>query len=123
MGGLRKYMPITFWTMWIATLAIAGVWPFAGFFSKDEIIWQAAARAVGPYAGWVQVIWVVAMAAAVLTAFYMTRLMLMTFHGENRSGAEERKHLREVPRVKYAPRSGCVPGQVRHGMPSPSTSL
>ncbi len=103
MGGLRHHMKITWITMWIATLAIAGVWPFAGFFSKDEIIWQAAARAVGPYAGWVQVIWVVAMAAAVLTAFYMTRLMLMTFHGENRSGAEERKHLREVPRVMTVP--------------------
>ena len=103
MGGLRHHMKITWITMWIATLAIAGVWPFAGFFSKDEIIWQAAARAVGPYAGWVQVIWVVAMAAAVLTAFYMTRLMLMTFHGENQSGAEERKHLREVPRVMTVP--------------------
>jgi len=103
MGGLRHYMKITWITMWIATLAIAGVWPFAGFFSKDEIIWQAAARAVGPYAGWVQVIWVVAMAAAMLTAFYMTRLMVMTFHGENRLGAEERKHLHEVPRVMTVP--------------------
>ena len=103
MGGLRHYMKITWITMWIATLAIAGVWPFAGFFSKDEIIWQAAARAVGPYAGWVQAIWVVAMAAAMLTAFYMTRLMVMTFHGENRLGAEERKHLHEVPRVMTVP--------------------
>src|SRR5690606_28024092 len=103
MGGLRHYMKITWITLWIATLAIAGVWPFAGFFSKDEIIWQAAARAVGPYAGWVQVIWVVAMAAAMLTAFYMTRLMVMTFHGENRLGAEERKHLHEVPRVMTVP--------------------
>ena len=103
MGGLRHHMKITWITMWIATLAIAGVWPFAGFFSKDEIIWQAAARAVGPYAGWVQLIWVVAMAAAVLTAFYMTRMMLMTFHGENRTGAEERKHLHEVPGVMTVP--------------------
>ena len=84
MGGLKKYMPITWATMWIATLAIAGVWPFAGFFSKDEIIWQAAAHAVGPFAGWYRLFWFLALAAAVLTAFYMTRLMIMTFHGENR---------------------------------------
>jgi len=103
MGGLRKYMPITFWTMWIATLAIAGVWPFAGFFSKDEIIWQAAAHAVGPYAGWYKVIWAIALLAAVLTAFYMTRMMVMTFHGENRTGEAERKHLHEVPAVMWVP--------------------
>ena len=103
MGGLRNHMKITWVTMWIATLAIAGVWPFAGFFSKDEIIWQAAARAVGPYAPWIHAIWLVALAAAVLTAFYMTRLMLMTFHGENRSGAEARHHLHEVPRVMTVP--------------------
>ncbi|HEX6939765.1 MAG TPA: NADH-quinone oxidoreductase subunit L [Longimicrobiales bacterium] len=103
MGGLRKHMPITFATMWIATLAIAGVWPFAGFYSKDEIIWQAAAHAVGPFAGWYRLIWLLALAAAVLTAFYMTRMMVMTFHGENRTGAEEREHLREVPRVMWVP--------------------
>ncbi len=103
MGGLKKYMPITWATMWVATLAIAGVWPFAGFFSKDEIIWQAAAHAVGPYAGWYKVIWFVALAAAVLTAFYMTRMMVMTFHGENRTGEEERKYLREVPAVMWVP--------------------
>ena len=103
MGGLKKYMPITWATMWIATLAIAGVWPFAGFFSKDEIIWQAAAHAVGPYAGWYKAIWLVALAAAVLTAFYMTRMMVMTFHGENRTGEAERKHLGEVPAVMWVP--------------------
>src|SRR5690606_12222058 len=64
MGGLRKYMPITWITMWIATLAIAGVWPFAGFFSKDEIIWSAGARAVGPFAPWFTVFWVMALVAA-----------------------------------------------------------
>ena len=103
MGGLRKYMPVTFWTMWIATLAIAGVWPFAGFFSKDEIIWQAAAHAVGPFAGWYKAIWAIALLAAVLTAFYMTRMMVMTFHGENRTGAAEREHLHEVPAVMWVP--------------------
>src|SRR5690606_36115293 len=93
MGGLRHHMKKTWIFMWIATLAIAGIWPFAGFFSKDEIIWQTAARAVGPFAPWFRVFWVIALVAALLTAFYMTRLMFMTFHGENRTGEQERKHL------------------------------
>jgi NADH-quinone oxidoreductase subunit L len=103
MGGLRKYLPITWITMWIATLAISGVWPFAGFFSKDEIIWQAAARAVGPFAPFFKVYWIMALVAAMLTAFYMTRLMIMTFHGENRTGEKERGHLHEVPYVMTVP--------------------
>jgi NADH-quinone oxidoreductase subunit L len=103
MGGLKKYMPVTWITMWIGTLAIAGVWPFAGFFSKDEIIWQAAARAVGPFQGWFTAFWIMALLAAMLTAFYMTRLMLMTFHGANRSGNREQSHLREVSPVMYVP--------------------
>jgi NADH-quinone oxidoreductase subunit L len=103
MGGLRRYMPITFGLMWIATLAISGVWPFAGFFSKDEIIWYAAAHAVGPFEPWFRVFWIMALVAALMTAFYMTRLMVMTFHGENRTGAEERKHLHEVGPVMWIP--------------------
>ncbi|MCI0434712.1 MAG: NADH-quinone oxidoreductase subunit L [Gemmatimonadetes bacterium] len=103
MGGLRRWLPITWATMWIATLAIAGVWPFAGFFSKDEIIWQAGSRAVGAFAPWFQVVWVLALAAAVLTAFYMTRLMIMTFHGDNRTGEKERSHLHEVGPVMWVP--------------------
>ncbi|HSL71632.1 MAG TPA: NADH-quinone oxidoreductase subunit L, partial [Longimicrobiales bacterium] len=103
MGGLRKYLPVTWITMWIGTLAIAGVWPFAGFFSKDEIIWQTAARSVGPFAGWFTVFWVMALAAAMLTAFYMTRLMIMTFHGGNRTGDAEAQHLHESPWVMSVP--------------------
>jgi NADH-quinone oxidoreductase subunit L len=103
MGGLRRYMPITWTTMWIATLAIAGVWPFAGFFSKDEIIWQVGAHAVGPFAGYYRIYWIMALAAALMTAFYMTRLMVMTFHGENRSGDRERQHIREVSPVMWVP--------------------
>lgn len=102
MGGLRKFMPKTWIFMWIATLAIAGVWPFAGFFSKDEIIWQAAARAMGPFQGWFTLVWVLALVAALLTAFYMTRLMIMTFHGENRSG-EGGKHIHAAPAVMWIP--------------------
>src|SRR5690606_8795635 len=103
MGGLRRYMPVTFTTMAIATLAIAGVPPFAGFFSKDEIVWQTAARAVGPFEPWFRVFWIMAFAAALLTAFYMTRLMIMTFHGENRTGEKERTHLHDVPGVMWIP--------------------
>ncbi len=102
MGGLRHHMPKTWIFMWIATLAIAGVWPFAGFFSKDEIIWQAAARSVGPFETWFTVVWVVALVAAMLTAFYMTRLMIMTFHGENRSG-EAGRHIHAAPAVMWIP--------------------
>jgi NADH-quinone oxidoreductase subunit L len=103
MGGLRHYLPKTWIFMWIATLAIAGVWPFAGFFSKDEIIWNAAARAVGPFEDWFRLFWIMALVAAMLTAFYMTRLMIMTFHGENRTGEQERRHLHEVPAVMWVP--------------------
>ncbi|HSH44912.1 MAG TPA: NADH-quinone oxidoreductase subunit L [Longimicrobiales bacterium] len=102
MGGLRHHMKKTWIFMWIATLAIAGVWPFAGFFSKDEIIWMAAARAVGPFEGWFTAVWVIALIAAMLTAFYMTRLMILTFHGENRSG-QAGKHVHEVPAVMWVP--------------------
>jgi len=103
MGGLKKYLPLTWGTMWVGTLAIAGVWPFAGFFSKDEIIWRTAARAVGPFEGWFTLFWVMSLVAAILTAFYMTRMMVMTFHGENRTGEKERKYLHEVPKVMTLP--------------------
>jgi NADH-quinone oxidoreductase subunit L len=106
MGGLRHHMPITWATMWVATLAIAGIWPFAGFFSKDEIIWQTAAfggSASAPYPALYSVYWVVALAAAMLTAFYMTRMMVMTFHGQNRTGEGEKGHLHEAPAVMWVP--------------------
>jgi len=105
MGGLKKFMPITWITMWVATLAISGIWPFAGFFSKDEIIWMAGARAAGTYGGWFVLIWIMALAAAMITAVYMTRLMIMTFHGENRTGQEEARHLHESPWVMWVPLS------------------
>ncbi len=95
-GGLRRAMPITTATMWVATLAIAGVFPFAGFFSKDEIIWAAGARGYG-------VLWGVAIVTALLTAAYMTRLMVMTFHGESRTGEEARSRLHEAPAVMWVP--------------------
>ena len=106
MGGLKKHMPITWITMWVATLAIAGIWPFAGFFSKDEIIWQIGAfggAANAPYPALYTVYWIIALAAAMLTAFYMTRMMVMTFHGTNRTGEEEAKNLHEAPVVMWVP--------------------
>ncbi|MFW6206639.1 MAG: NADH-quinone oxidoreductase subunit L [Gemmatimonadota bacterium] len=103
MGGLRKHLPVTCGTMWVATLAIAGIWPFAGFFSKDEIIWYAGAAAGGAYGALYTVFWILALAAAILTAVYMTRLMVLTFHGENRTGEEEGKHLHEAPWVMTVP--------------------
>jgi NADH-quinone oxidoreductase subunit L len=106
MGGLKAFMPITWVTMWIATLAIAGIWPFAGFFSKDEIIFQTAAfggAANAPYPLLYTVYWIVALGAALLTAFYMTRMMILTFHGTNRTGDEEAKHLHEAPAVMWLP--------------------
>ena len=106
MGGLKKFMPITWVVMWIATLAIAGIWPFAGFFSKDEIIWKVAAfggAEHAPFQGLYTVIWILALVTAMLTAFYMTRLMVMTFHGSNRTGEKESKHLHEAPPVMWIP--------------------
>jgi NADH-quinone oxidoreductase subunit L len=101
MGGLRKYMPWTFALMGIATLAIAGIPPFSGFFSKDEILAVAFGR------GEAQPVWLVfwgmGVLAALLTAFYMARLMAMTFFGENRSGAAEREHLHEAPWIMTGP--------------------
>ncbi|HKR02738.1 MAG TPA: NADH-quinone oxidoreductase subunit L [Pyrinomonadaceae bacterium] len=83
MGGLRKYMPITFVTMLTGWLAISGIPIFAGFFSKDEILWKTwSAEGVGPNAG--KILWVVGAVTALLTAIYMTRLMVMTFWGQER---------------------------------------
>ena len=97
MGGLARHLPWTAALMWIATLAIAGIPPFAGFFSKDEILGAAFAEAtVRPL--W-YAFWGMGLAAALLTAFYMTRLMLYTFHGPNRTGEREREHLHEAPPV------------------------
>ncbi len=114
MGGLKQYMPVTFVLMWIATLAIAGIPPFAGFFSKDEILGSVFARThestlasatwLGlPGSAVLYIVWVFGLAAALLTAIYMTRMMLYTFHGPNRSGEREREHLHEAPWVMTGP--------------------
>lgn len=81
MGGLKKYMPYTYWTFMAGWLAICGVIPFSGFWSKDEILWNAASTTHIPL-GWI--VWIVGTIAATCTAFYMTRLMAMTFWGRER---------------------------------------
>jgi len=101
MGGLKHHLPWTWVLMWIATLAIAGVPPLSGFFSKDEILGAAFARG-GAQQVW-YLFWGMGLAAALLTAFYMTRLMLYTFHGPNRTGEQERAHLREAPWIMTGP--------------------
>jgi NADH-quinone oxidoreductase subunit L len=80
MGGLRKELPITYWTFLIGSLAIAGVPFLSGFFSKDEILWKA-------YSGGHTTVWFVAAVASLLTAIYMFRLVFVTFHGERASSA------------------------------------
>jgi NADH-quinone oxidoreductase subunit L len=81
MGGLRKYMPYTYWTFLAGWLAICGIIPFSGFWSKDEILWNAASTTYIP-GGWI--LWLMATIAATCTAFYMTRLVAMTFWGTER---------------------------------------
>ncbi|MFN8361504.1 MAG: NADH-quinone oxidoreductase subunit L [Candidatus Kapaibacterium sp.] len=77
MGGLKKYMPTTYKTFLIGTIAIAGIFPFAGFFSKDEILWNAFSQGS-------PILWGVGVLAAFCTAFYMFRLLHLTFHGKER---------------------------------------
>ena len=84
MGDLKKYMPVTFVTMLIGTLAIAGWFPFAGFFSKDEILYKTFANTM--FGGYAKFLWIVGIITAVMTAVYMTRMMVMTFWGKERFG-------------------------------------
>ena len=81
MGGLKKYMPYTYMTFLAGWLAVCGIIPFSGFWSKDEILWSAASTSVIPY-GWL--VWIAGTIAATCTAFYMTRLVAMTFWGKEK---------------------------------------
>jgi len=94
MGHLKKYMPITYWTFLLATLAIAGIFPFAGFFSKDEILFHSLVD------GHV-VFWGIATTAAFITAFYMFRAVFMTFLGESR--VDPHVHPHESPPLMTVP--------------------
>ncbi|HEX2580769.1 MAG TPA: NADH-quinone oxidoreductase subunit L [Dongiaceae bacterium] len=99
MGGLWRLVPWTYGFMWVGSLALGGIWPFAGFFSKDRIL-EAAFTAHNPsatYAFWLGLI------GAAMTAFYSWRLLLMTFHGKNRSPEVVYAHVHESPPVMLVP--------------------
>ena len=98
MGALRKKIPYTFWTFFIATLAIAGIPGLSGFFSKDEILWQAFSSSHGHW-----LLWTVAAVAAGMTAFYMFRALFMTFFGESRVDHHVAHHIHESPKIMTVP--------------------
>jgi len=99
MGDLGGRIPTTFKTMFIATLAIAGIPPLAGFFSKDEILWQAWRSSEGnfPY------LWLIGFGTALMTAFYMARLIFLTFYGQPRMSHEVEHHIHESPKSMTGP--------------------
>jgi NADH-quinone oxidoreductase subunit L len=92
MGGLKDKIPVTFRTMWIGSVAIAGIPGLAGFFSKDEILWQAYSSPKGA-----TILWAVGLTTALMTAFYMWRMMYLTFYGESRVSPEAAAHMHESP--------------------------
>jgi NADH-quinone oxidoreductase subunit L len=112
MGGLWNKIPVTYALMWIGSLALAGVPPFAGFYSKDTILEAAYAAhtGVGDYAFWLGV------AAAFMTAFYSWRLLFMTFHGAPRADKHVMEHVHESPRVMIWPLYVLAAGAVLAGM-------
>ncbi len=110
MGGLKEYMPSTYKTFLIATIAIAGIPPLAGFFSKDEILMHAFSAGLGEYAGAMYfILWGVGIVTAFLTAFYMFRLTFSTFHGsfklpeKIKSAVGAEKFLHESPSTMTIP--------------------
>ena len=98
MGALRRKLPVTYFTMLMGTLAIAGIPFFSGFFSKDEILWKAFSSPLGGGG-----FWLVGFVTAGLTSFYMFRLIYLTFHGESRVDAHIAEHLHESPAVMTVP--------------------
>ncbi|MDX9714028.1 MAG: NADH-quinone oxidoreductase subunit L [Dissulfurispiraceae bacterium] len=110
MGGLKKYMPATYWTFLIASLSIAGVPGLAGFFSKDEILWLTYnSGALG------KVLWASGTLVAALTAFYSFRIIFVAFHGEFRGTSEDEHHLHESPKVMTIPLILLAVGAVAAG--------
>jgi NADH-quinone oxidoreductase subunit L len=96
MGGLKRWMPITYWTFLLSTLAICGIPFFSGFVSKDEILWEA-------FANHHHFLWFLGLCGAMMTAFYMFRLVYMTFHGESRADHHTQEHLHESPPAMTIP--------------------
>ena len=110
MGGLKSKLPWTHLTMLVGCIAIAGIPPLAGFFSKDEILWSA--YRVGGYG---QYVWGIGAVAAALTAFYMFRLYWMTFGGSFRGTAEQAKHVHESPKTMIVPLQILAVGSILAG--------
>jgi NADH-quinone oxidoreductase subunit L len=112
MGGLWNKIFVTYVLMWIGNLALAGIWPFAGFYSKDFIIDAAYASGtgVGMYAYWLGIL------AAFLTSFYSWRLLFMTFHGKSRADHHTLEHVHESPPVMVLPLVVLAIGAVFAGM-------
>lgn len=98
MGGLKKYMPVTYWTFLLASLSISGIPGFAGFFSKDEILWRTFSSG-----GLGQILFILGAFTALLTAFYSFRIIYVAFHGKFRGTHEEEHHLHESPKVMTIP--------------------
>ncbi len=111
MGGLKKYMPITYWTFLLATLSISGIPGLAGFFSKDEILAMAYASHIGSG----KFAWFIGTLVAGITAFYSFRLFFLIFHGEFRGTEEQRHHLKESPPVVTVPLILLAIGAVASG--------
>ena len=99
MGDLRRRIPTTYKTMFVGMLAIAGIPGLAGFFSKDEILWQAWSSEGGAY----RILWFIGIATALMTAFYMGRLIFLTFFGQPRMSHEIEHHIHESPKSMTVP--------------------
>ena len=110
MGGLRTRIPVTFWTMMVGTVAIAGFPPLAGFFSKDEILWRAFSSSQGHV-----LLWAVGVLAAGMTSFYMFRMIFLTFMGKPRMSREVDSHVHESPKVMTVPLGLLAVGAVVSG--------
>jgi NADH-quinone oxidoreductase subunit L len=110
MGGLKGKIPITFRTMFIGAVAIAGIPGLAGFFSKDEILWQVFSSPHGS-----QAVYAVGIVTATMTAFYMWRLMFLTFYGASRADAHTQAHIHESPRTMTVPLMALAAGSVVAG--------
>jgi NADH-quinone oxidoreductase subunit L len=110
MGGLKNKIPITHWTMWVGSVAIAGIPGLAGFFSKDEILWQAYSSPGGS-----KLLYAVGLGTAAMTAFYMWRLMNLTFYGKSRVKPEVEAHIHESPLSMTVPLMLLAVGSVLAG--------
>lgn len=122
MGGIWRAIPLTYVLMWIGSLALAGIFPFAGFFSKDIILESAFAAhtGLGTYAFGLGIL------AAFLTAFYSWRLLFMTFHGRPRADERVMAHVHEAPPVMWIPLIGLAIGAIAIGylmLPMVSTDV